>query len=385
MRLQLRSLLCAVVLLLWLAPAPALAKADGQRANDADWTGPLISGPVSAIFTPASGALLVRTKTGLSQSDDGGQTFHTLPMPPDSRPGDRFASVDPLDQNVLYASGDNPLYRSTDNGATWIPILTSANYPGFEVAGFTASPADSSLLYVALVQGPTRDSYLLLGSHDRGMTWNTLDSGGPVSLCGWGVHLLKAHPTDAIQVFLSSGCFAGRNFGASLQRSDTAGKTFQDWWKSDVSGLQAGYPSRLVGGLGSTPERWYLAVNRDARIGGSLVLRTDDDGATWTQILAYDGGGVFGPAGTDPNAWNIQVAGIAFAPSAPDTLYVARTAFNSADQSVRTSGVATSSDAGANWSDLGSQQLGQVADLALGVDGQNLYLASDEGLFRLGL
>ena len=149
--------------------------------------------------------------------------------------------------------------------------------------------------------------------------------------------------------------------------------------------MQTGYPRSLVGGLGAMPARWYLAFNRDARIGGSEVLRSDDDGAMWTPMLAYDGGGTFTPTGTAPTGWNIQIAGLAYAPSTPDTLYVARTAFNPADQSIQTSGVSTTNDGGVTWSDLGSQQLGQLADLALGIDGQSLYLASDQGLFRFSL
>ena len=35
--------------------------------------------------------------------------------------------------------------------------------------------------------------------------------------------------------------------------------------------------------------------------------------------------------------------------------------------------------------DLGRQDLGTIADLALGIDGVNLYAASDQGLWRLNL
>ena len=37
------------------------------------------------------------------------------------------------------------------------------------------------------------------------------------------------------------------------------------------------------------------------------------------------------------------------------------------------------------WGDLGRQDLGTIADLALGIDGVNLYAASDQGLWRLNL
>ena len=39
----------------------------------------------------------------------------------------------------------------------------------------------------------------------------------------------------------------------------------------------------------------------------------------------------------------------------------------------------------ATWSDLGRQDIGAVSDLALGVDGRNLYAATDQGLWRLPL
>ncbi|MBV9582193.1 MAG: hypothetical protein JO057_26720, partial [Chloroflexi bacterium] len=369
-----------------LAPAGTWAQTSPGPAPAVGWTGPMVPGPVSAIFTPASGALLVRASDGLLRSDDGGQTFRSLALPHTAHPAQRVIDVDPNNQDALYASGDELLYRSTDAGSSWQVILPMASHPGFALIGLAISPANSSILYAALTDDNSRDVFVLLGSRDSGATWTTLQTTGPASLCGWGVRLFEAHPTDATRVFLSSGCFAGRNFGASLQQSTDQGKTFQDWWKFDASGGPlSGYPHSLTGGAGAAPARWYLAVNRDPRLGGSVVVRSDDDGMTWTAVLTYTGGGAFGPAGSDPNAWNIQIAGLADDPSTPDTLYVARTAVSPVDQSVQTSGVTTSSDGGVTWSDLGSQQQGQLADLALGIDGQNLYLASDQGLFQLSL
>jgi len=50
-----------------------------------------------------------------------------------------------------------------------------------------------------------------------------------------------------------------------------------------------------------------------------------------------------------------------------------------------TSGVMQSTNAGATWNDLGSQQLGCITDLALGPDGHSLFAATDDGLFRLDI
>jgi hypothetical protein len=65
----------------------------------------------------------------LVRSDGGGETFHYPALPqyiratPSFEP---FMSVDPTDQNVLYATGDELLYQSTDAGLTWHPILTNS-------------------------------------------------------------------------------------------------------------------------------------------------------------------------------------------------------------------------------------------------------------------
>ena len=40
---------------------------------------------------------------------------------------------------------------------------------------------------------------------------------------------------------------------------------------------------------------------------------------------------------------------------------------------------------GATWTDLGTIPVAQVNDLMLGIDGANLYAATDQGVWRRGL
>ena len=40
---------------------------------------------------------------------------------------------------------------------------------------------------------------------------------------------------------------------------------------------------------------------------------------------------------------------------------------------------------GATWSDLGPRDLGEIHDLALGIDGAWVFLATERGLWRLPL
>jgi len=102
----------------------------------------------------------------------------------------------------------------------------------------------------------------------------------------------------------------------------------------------------------------HVYVNRDSRFGGSTLLRTDDGGMSWQSVLAFRGGG--GRFCSEPGDLNVQISGLA----ADDTggLYVARNAsrpgtFPTHD-TILTSGVMVSTDDGASWNDLGSQQRG---------------------------
>jgi hypothetical protein len=74
-------------------------------------------------------------------------------------------------------------------------------------------------------------------------------------------------------------------------------------------------------------------------------------------------------------------------PSQPDRLYVGLNEYVGSfqDRLRIASRVKTSQDGGQTWMDLGQQDPGAIVDLALGIDGQNLYLATDQGLWRLSL
>jgi hypothetical protein len=147
----------------------------------------------------------------------------------------------------------------------------------------------------------------------------------------------------------------------------------------------------LVGGGGSQPQRWYLAVNADVRLGGgSTLLRSDDDGATWTDVLEYRSGSTSDTSPGTGDLWNVRIEGLAYDPSHPDTIYVARTATPLtaawwSPSRVITSGVAVTTDAGLTWNDLGSQEVGRIDDLAISNQGTRLFLAANHSLFTLDL
>jgi hypothetical protein len=219
---------------------------------------------------------------------------------------------------------------------------------------------------------------------DAGATWTELFHSHN-SVCGWGVQILQPHPTDANRVLFWGGCHAGRDVSEVLKQSADQGQTFTDVYGNHQPAFDApsGFPKAIVGGQGAVPERWYLAINRDQRFGGSSLLRSDDDGASWNLVLNHVGGG---SADADKNNWSVSIAAIAYDPSNPDHVYVARNgAFFGFPPTPVTSGLTASSDGGQTWNDVGNQQLGTISDLALGIDGHFLFLASDRGVARLPL
>ena len=69
--------------------------------------------------------------------------------------------------------------------------------------------------------------------------------------------------------------------------------------------------------------------------------------------------------------------GLGYDPLVPDHVYIGLTYGGG--------GAKVSADGSNTWNDLGRQDLGEIHDLALGVDGRNLYAATDQGVHRLAL
>ena len=331
------------------------------RASAAvDWLPAGLSGPVGDVVVFADGTLFAQTNDELLRSADGGTIWTPVPVP--GSPAQ--TAVDPVDHGTLYSAGAEGLYKSADGGATWGVALSTSEF----VRAIAVSPADHALVYVGLTGGPTNSpDFRFLRSRDGGATWEPLEEFRN-SLCGWGVRILEPHPTDPQRVFRTANCYAGRNLSDAVRQSLDTGTTWADLFEPELA-----FPTRLVGGAGAAPGRFYLAANRDARAGGSSVFRSDDDGRTWTEALAFRGGGTQ----EQPDRPNVQIGGLADDPAAPNRVYVGLAGGGR--------GVRASSDGGRTWADLDGEHLGAINALALGPTGSDLYAATDSGLWRLPL
>jgi photosystem II stability/assembly factor-like uncharacterized protein len=328
-----------------------------EAAAEAEWVATGLSGAVREVESFADGTLFAQTNDQLLRSGDGGTSWTAVPVP--GSPAQ--VAVDPVDHRTLYAAGAEGLYKSTDEGATWSLVLPTSEF----VRAIAISPADRALVYVGLTGSATNSpDFRFLRSRDGGAAWEQLEESHN-SLCGWGVRLLRPHPTDPQRVFRTADCYAGRNLSDALRQSLDAGATWADLFEPQLA-----FPSHLVGGAGAAPGRFYLAANRDSRAGGSSLFRSDDDARTWSEVLAFRGGGTQ----DQPSLPNVGIGGLAYDPAAPNRVYVGLAGGGR--------GVRASSDGGRVWADLGGGHLGAVNALALSADGGDLYAATESGLWR---
>lgn len=349
-----------ITMLLLAPPRAAVAQ------PTVEWELASLSGSIVRLFAPASGAFYASTKSGLSRSDDGGATWRDVPLPPETYE----ITIDPLEHTTLYAAGAGGLFKSDDDAATWNLILPTDE----AVRAVAVSPADRGLVYLGLAGSRQASAdFRFLRSRDGGASWEELEAHHN-SMCGWDVRLLEPHPTDASRVFRTAGCYAGRNIGDVVQESTDAGASWSTLFRPDSA-----FPSELVGGQGAAPDRYYLAANRDFRGGGSLVYRSDD-GRAWTEVLGFRGGGSI----AEPTAPNVAVGGLAYHSAAPDRVFVGLN-IRPGPREERITSVRTSADGGSTWEEIGRPDLGPINDVVLGVDGMNLYVATERGLWQLPL
>ena len=294
----------------------------------------------------------------------------------------RQVEVSATGRAVLYASGAGGLYKSTDDGASWTLLLPTERH----VQRIAASPADSALVYLALVGAPANSGdFWFLRSQDGGASWQQLEEHHN-SLCGWGVPILLPHPTAPGRVFRAANCLAGRNFGDALWHSADRGETW--------SGYSARHRSTRP-----TPSSRIRPARRRPWIGADAVLprgqprrplrrvhplaqrrrRTDLAWRCWRSagagrmdrpeapsLTARRPGVRPGPAGAGLRRVNV-----------PPGRRNGADAVGQPREGER--------DGGGTWADLGGPELGEIERPGAGRRRPRLYLATDRGLWRLRL
>jgi hypothetical protein len=209
------------------------------------------------------------------------------------------------------------------------------------------SPADPNVLYLATADKPVRDAkrIRLLRTRDGGVSWDVLEE--LASNCLSNTAALQPHPTDAGRIFRQQTCNPGVSVNGALAESRDYGST---WTKLlDRSGYR---PTRVVGGRGVMPERLYSQLWNWTR-GNNVLVRSDDDGATWSETTEPWAGLTL-----PPEAEYVNLGGLDTDPTIADRLYAALNVNRSVQPPVVTtsfllSRIMVSNDAGQSWADLG--------------------------------
>ena len=233
--------------------------------------------PLAVGWGPQGAALYVNvTDTGdwstqLLRSDDGGNTWSMLTLPPGPPP-------QPSNQYQLIVNGYPAIrqiadYRTPDRYATsfaglhrrtgygdWVLVNNAAPRPKF-----VYSPANSSLIWSGLTPrclagGPDEPMYK---SDDGGRTWRELAGGR-------NIQPAVAHPTDPLRVygFGCDGVYLTRDGGATWQHQDS--DLWRSYFVSDVAPVDPNWTTVYAGGVSEG--------------GGGMVARSTDGGLTWQQV-----------------------------------------------------------------------------------------------------
>ncbi|HSR14759.1 MAG TPA: hypothetical protein VLL51_03360, partial [Gemmatimonadales bacterium] len=170
---------------------------------------------------------------GVYRSRDAGRTWQRMGLPNSQHIGRIL--VDPRDGNVVLVAAEGPLwspggdrgvYRTTDGGATWVPVLQIDEHTG--VTDLEFDPSNPDVLYAAAYQR-RRHVWGFLGggpksglwkSTDNGKTWRQLTTGLPKG--DMGKIGLAVTPADPSLVYATIEADAEeRGFYRSLDRGES--------------------------------------------------------------------------------------------------------------------------------------------------------------------
>jgi len=218
---------------------------------------------------------------GVYKSLDGGKSWKNVGLGKSEHVGKIL--VDPRDSNVVYVAaqgplwapgGDRGLYKTTDGGKTWKPVLTISENTGISDVVF--DPRNPDILYAAAYQR-RRHVYTLInggpesGIHkslDGGATWTKLEGGLPKEWMGRIGLAVSAREPDTVYAIIEATRKAGGFF-----RSKDAGANFEKM--NSYSGGGAQYYAEIFVDPNNADRVYAMDV---------WVKVSDDGGKTWRKI-----------------------------------------------------------------------------------------------------
>jgi photosystem II stability/assembly factor-like uncharacterized protein len=201
------------------------------------------------------------------KSSNGGVNWELVSKTIDFGSGVTAVEVHPTNGNIVFAAGNNGIFKSTDGAQTWTQVLQTT---GLNANELLISPSNPNIVFAATDKG-------LYRSNDAGQNWNLLFNQKTYDIKqkpnnAQTLYLLKNNPSQIrCEFFISTD--AGLNW------------TLQDngWYSSSD-------PARIDGGgrLGvspAAPEKVYAYLIGDSKpndFGYIGLYVSENAGATWT-------------------------------------------------------------------------------------------------------
>ncbi|WOJ98507.1 sialidase [Congregibacter brevis] len=220
---------------------------------------------------------------GVFKTTDGGKTWTPLLTGPNGRTGATDVKIDPSNPNKLFASlwqfrrwpyrfesggPGSGLYYSLNAGESWTQLSAEDGIPEGDLGRsiFAIAPSDPSRVY-ALVEA--KDS-ALIRSDDGGMSWKTVNDETNITIRPFYYTLLDVDPKDPDTVY---------NVESRVRRSIDGGKTF-----NYIEAIDCCAPGETVH---IDTHAWWINPNDPSHMisgndGGIAITR--DAGDTWRFI-----------------------------------------------------------------------------------------------------
>ena len=222
---------------------------------------------------------------GVYRTRDGGQSWENLGLRDSEHIG--MIRVDPRDSEVVYVAAQGPLwragperglYKTTDGGKTWMPILQISQDTG--VSEIHLDPRNPDVLYASAWQrrrhvwtfiggGPESALYK---STDAGQTWRKIQRGLPdVDLGRIGLAVAPSNP-DVVYAIVEAALEKG-----GLFRSMDRGETWEK--RSDYMSSAPLYYNELF--VDPTDAEHVYSMD-------TFISETHDGGKTWKHVPGTD-------------------------------------------------------------------------------------------------